>query len=131
MALSSRKILFEGNLISYIFWVTSCGLKSKLQLSYGAWNFPGFTVKIFWSFMGFFSLLSWKLADLTRLWQWRDFWQMIFELNVNVCMRSWMYALYSHGLETTLFSLDCYEGLANEPLAIYTKMMMVVYIFRG
>jgi hypothetical protein len=82
MALSSRKILFEGNLISYIFWVTSCGLKSKLQLSYGAWNFPGFTVKIFWSFMGFFSLLSCKLADLTRLWQWRDFWQMIFEMSV-------------------------------------------------
>jgi hypothetical protein len=41
-----------------------------------------------------------------------------------------MYTFYSPGLETTLFSLDCFEGLANEPLAIYTKMMMV-YIFRG
>jgi hypothetical protein len=39
-----------------------------------------------------------------------------------------MYTLHLHGLETTEFSLDCFEGLASEPLAIYTKMMMVVYI---
>jgi len=70
--------------------------------------------------MGFFSFLIWKLADLTPVsCNGGTFWQMIFELNVNVCMRSWMYTLYSHGLETTESSLDCFEGLANEPLAIY------------
>jgi hypothetical protein len=107
-------------ILSYIFWVTSCGLKSKLQLSHESWKFPGFTVKVFWSFMGFFSLLIWKLADLTPVsGNGGTFWQMIFELNVNVCMRSWMYTLHSHGLETTEPSLDCFEGLANEPLAIY------------
>jgi hypothetical protein len=68
----------------------------------------------------FFSLLSWKLADLTPVsGNGGTFWQMIFELNVNVCMRSSMYTLYSHGLETTEPSLHCFEGLANEPLAIY------------
>jgi hypothetical protein len=70
--------------------------------------------------MGFFSLLSWKLTDLTPVsGNGGTFWQMIFELNVNVCMRSWMYTLYSHGLETTEPSLDSFGGLANEPLAMY------------
>jgi hypothetical protein len=68
----------------------------------------------------FFFFTKLELADLTPVsGNAGTFWQMIFELNVNVCMRSSMYTLYSHGLETTEPSLHCFEGLANELLAIY------------